>query len=104
MEKRNANILPQTKKILVTLGEQIKLARLRRDLSMDVVCQRASISRATLSKIEKGDPTVAIGFYAVALHALGGMDSDLLLVAKDDVYGRTMQDLKMLVRKRASKD
>lgn len=104
MEKRNANILPQTKKILSTLGEQIKLARLRRDLSMDVVCQRASISRATLSKIEKGDPTVAIGFYAVALHALGGMDSDLLLIAKDDVYGRTMQDLKMLVRKRASKD
>ncbi len=104
MEKRTANVLPQTKHILNQMGCQIKLARLRRNLSMDVVCERASISRATLTKIEKGDPSVAIGFYAVALHALGGMDSDLLLVAKDDVYGRTLQDLKIMTRKRASKD
>jgi hypothetical protein len=46
---------------------------------------------------------VAIGFYPVVLHALGGMDSDLLLVAKDDVYGRILQDLKIFTRKRASK-
>ncbi len=97
-------MLPQTKRILNQMGSQIKLARLRRNLSMDVVCERASISRATLTKIEKGDPSVAIGFYAVALHALGGMDSDLLLVAKDDVYGRALQDLKIMTRKRASKD
>lgn len=104
MERRTANVLPQTKKILKQMGEQIKLARLRRDLSMDLVCARASISRATLSKIEKGDPSVAIGFYAVALHAIGGMDKDLLLVAKDDIYGRTLQDLQILPRKRASKE
>lgn len=103
MERRTANVLPQTKKILKQMGEQIKLARLRRDLSMDVVCDRASISRATLTKIEKGDPSVAIGFYAVALHSVGGMDQDLLLIAKDDVYGRTLQDLKISTRKRASK-
>ncbi len=104
MEKRSVNVLPQTKRILNQMGSQIKLARLRRNLSMDVVCERASISRATLTKIEKGDPSVAIGFYAVALHALGGMDSDLLLVAKDDVYGRTLQDLKIMTRKRATKE
>ena len=44
------------------MGEQIKLARLRRDLSMDIVAERAAISRATLTKIEKGDPSVASAF------------------------------------------
>lgn len=104
MDRRSANVLPKTKSILSQMGGQIKLARLRRNLSMDVVAERAAISRATLTKIEKGDPSVAIGFYAVALHALGGMDTDLLLVAKDDVYGRTLQDLKVLTRKRAPKE
>lgn len=104
MEQRKAIVLPKTKKILKQMGEQIKLARLRRDLSMKVVSERAAISRATLSKIEKGDPSVAIGFYAVVLHAINGMDEDLLLVAKDDVYGRTMQDLKLITRKRAPRE
>ncbi len=104
MERRTANVLPQTLRILKQMGEQIKLARLRRNLSMELVCERAGISRATLTKIEKGDPSVAIGFYAVALHALQGMDKDLLLVAKDDIYGRTIQDLKLKVRKRAPKE
>ncbi len=104
MERRSAIVLPQTSRILKQMGEQIKLARLRRNLSMELVCERADISRATLTKIEKGDPSVAIGFYAVALHALQGMDKDLLLVAKDDIYGRTLQDLNIKVRKRAPKE
>ena len=103
MKKRTANVLPQTLKILKEMGEQIKLARLRRNLSMESVCERADISRVTLTKIEKGDPSVAMGFYAVALHALQGMDKDLLLVAKDDVYGRELQDLKIKSKKRATK-
>ena len=104
MDKRSANVLPKTEQILIQMGNQIKLARLRRNLSMEVVCERAHISRTTLTKIEKGDSSVAIGFYAVTLHALGGMDTDLLLIAKDDVYGRTLQDLKILTRKRATKE
>lgn len=46
--------------------------------------------------MEKGDKTVAIGIYAAVLHALNGMDKDLLLVAKDDVLGRTIQDLNLM--------
>lgn len=92
-----------TKQILETMGEQIKLARLRRSLSTALVAERADISRATLWKVEKGDPSVAIGIYAAVLHALNNMDSDLLLVAKDDKLGRTLQDLALTVRKRAPK-
>ena len=85
------------------MGEQIKLARLRRRLSTELVAERAGISRATLWNVEKGSPSVAIGIYAAVLHALGNMDSDFLLVAKDDEFGRTLQDLELPVRRRAPK-
>lgn len=85
------------------MGEQIKLARLRRDLSTELVCERANISRVTLWSIEKGSPSVAIGYYAAVLHALNNMDKDLLLVAEDDKLGRTIQDLNLTTPKRARK-
>lgn len=101
MAKRTVEILPATQKILSEMGEQIRLARLRRNLSVELVAERANISRATLWKVEKGNKTVAIGIYAAVLHALNGMDKDLLLVAKDDILGRTIQDLNLTLRKRA---
>ncbi len=103
MKKASYNIVPATEKTLKVMGEQIKLARLRRDLSTELVAERAGISRASLWKVESGNPGVAIGIYAAVLHALGNMDKDLALVAKDDVMGREMQDLNLLTRKRASR-
>lgn len=95
-------LLPSQKKILETLGENIKYARLRRDLSSEQVSERAGISRGTLIKIEKGDEGVAIGYYFRALAVLG-LDKDILLVAKDDELGRRLQDAKLVVKERASK-
>ena len=46
------------------MGEQIKLARLRRDLPVELVAERAGISRSSLWKVESGSPAVAIGIYA----------------------------------------
>lgn len=103
MKKTAYNIVPATENILKTMGEQIKLARLRRDLSAELVAERAGISRASLWKVESGNPAVAIGIYAAVLHALGNMDRDLALVAKDDEMGRQMQDLNLMTRKRASR-
>ena len=93
MKKAAYNIMPGTEEILKTMGEQIKLARLRRDLSVELVSERAGISRSSLWKVESGNPAVAMGIYAAVLHALGSMDSDLLLVAKDDLFGRQLQDM-----------
>ncbi len=101
MKKTPYNILPNTEKILETMGEQIKLARLRRNLSVELVSERAGISRVTLWKVEGGSPSVAMGIYAAVLHALNNMDKDLLLIAKDDEMGRKMQDLNLATRKRA---
>ena len=103
VKKAAYNILPETEDTLKTLSEQIKLARLRRDLSATLVAERAGISRASLWKVESGNPAVAIGIYAAVLHALGNMDKDFLLVAKDDERGRQMQDLGLLTKKRASR-
>lgn len=103
MGRKAVVVFPSTQDILAKMGEQIKLARLRRNLPAELVAERADISRSTLWKVEKGDPSVAIGIYAAALHALGNMDTDLLLVARDDVLGRTLQDLNLPVRKRAPK-
>ena len=61
---------------MATMGEQIKLARLRRSLSAELVAERAGISRASLWKVEKGEPSVAIGIYAAVLHALNHLDRD----------------------------
>ena len=103
MAKKTVVIMPQTRDILIQMGEQIRLARLRRKLTLELVAERAGISLATLASIEKGTPTVSIGAYAAVLHALNNMDSDLLLVAKDDELGRKLQDLGLPARKRAPK-
>lgn len=95
-------LLPSQQRTLTTLGENIKYARLRRDLSADQVSERAGISRTTLTKIEKGDEGVAVGYYFRALAVLG-LDKDLLLVAKDDELGRALQDAKLQPRERVSK-
>lgn len=103
MGKKATIIAPDTKDILTQMGEQIRLARLRRELPAALVAERAGISRATLSAVEKGAPTVSIGSYAAVLHALNGMDKDLLLIAKDDELGRKLQDLGLAQRRRAPK-
>ena len=78
-----------------------QVARIRRSLSAELVAERAGISRASLWKGEKGEPSVAMGIYAAVLHALNNLDKDLLLVAKDDEMGRQLQDLNLITRKRA---
>ena len=85
---------PSVKRILEEMGNQIRLARLRRDLSVDLIAKRAGISRATLWKIEKGDPSVAMGAYAKVLNAIN-MEKDLLLIARDDALGQLLQDAKL---------
>lgn len=103
MNKRTITIYPTIEKNLKTMGEQIKLARLRRELSATLVCERADISRSTLWKIEKGNPSISIGAYVMVLHALGGLDKDILYIAKDDETGRLFQDLKLKAKKRINK-
>lgn len=95
-------LLPSQARMLTTLGDQIRIARLRRDLSSEQVAERAGIARGTLIKIERGDEGVAMGYYFRVLIALG-LANDILLLAKDDELGRKLQDARLDIRERASK-
>ena len=67
-----------------------------------VLLRLPTCSPLTVSRIEKGVPTVAIGIYLRVLYALQ-MDDDILLLAKEDTMGKALQDLSLKKRERASK-
>ena len=94
--------MPATTRALRELGENIRLARLRRRITSELLSQRAGISRPTLRKIERGDPRVTLGAYANTLHALG-LERDLSAVAKEDELGRKLQDAGLEPKRRAPK-
>ena len=102
MTKKKIIILPKTSRILNEMGDNIKLARLRRKLSMEQVSERANISRPTLVSIEKGSPTVSLGSYLLVLQVLG-LERDFLHIAKDDELGRKLQDAQISTKERAPK-
>ncbi len=91
-------IFPKYRKYFEQLGENIKLARKRRKLTTIQVAERSGINRTTLYRIEKGDPRVSLGAYFNVLRVLGLQD-DILKLAADDEFGRKLQDIELL-RKR----
>ncbi len=102
MANNSATILPKIERILATMGEQIKLARLRRKLSSVQVAERAGISRSTLVRLEKGDAGISLGHLINVLRVLG-LEKDMLLLAKDDELGRKLQDADISTKQRAPK-
>ena len=84
------------------VGEQIRLARLRRNLSIAQIAERVTCSPLTVSRIEKGVPTVAICIYLRVLYALQ-LDDDILLLAKEDAMEKTLQDLCLNKREKKKK-
>ena len=102
MGREKPLLLPKHKQILSELGENIRLARLRRRLSTTQVAERANITRPTLLSIEKGSESVGLGLYFQVLMVLG-LEKDLLSVAKDDILGRKLQDARLIIKERAPK-
>jgi transcriptional regulator with XRE-family HTH domain len=94
MKTKKQILFPRHKKILEQLGENIRMARKRRDLTTIQVSERAGFNRKTLYRIEKGDPGVTLGAYFNVLRVLGLQD-DFLKIAADDELGRKLQDLKL---------
>jgi len=102
MKNKRPILLPKHKRALEQVGEQFKLARLRRKLSMEQVAERANISKSTLWRIEKGDPGVSLGNFYQVLIALG-LEDDIVLLAADDKLGRKIQDAEISTNRRAPK-
>jgi DNA-binding XRE family transcriptional regulator len=100
--KQQLILLPKAQQVLTDLGENIKLARLRRKLNTTQVAERAGVSRSNLWKIEKGTPTVAMGAYFQVLFVLG-LEKDFLKLGADDQLGRKLQDAGLLTKEKSSK-
>jgi len=101
MPREKKTILPKHQRMLQSLGENLKLARLRRHLSAAMVAELAGISRNTLYELEKGSASSSISTLFLVLFVLG-LEQDILLLAKDDVLGRKLADAELsLTRKRA---
>jgi hypothetical protein len=72
MKTKKPAMLPiPVRRALRKLGHDIRDARRRRRIPASVAAQRASISRTTLVKIEKGEPGVAMGHYSTVLFVMG---------------------------------
>ena len=89
-------------KALRKMGQDINDARRRRRITIELMAERAGLSRATIGKIEKGDPTTSMGAYASVLFVLdmeGGLSN--LVDSVHDLIGRRLEDEKLPQRVRA---
>jgi len=102
MKERSVTPIPKLFRILEELGENLRLARLRRKLTTDQVCERAGISRTTLWQVEKGVSSVTMGAYAQVLFVLG-LEKDIARLGADDELGRRLQDASLETKKRGPK-
>ena len=88
---------------LKKFGANLKIARLRRNLSQDLIAERAGFSLSTLSHIEKGNPSVSIGNYAAYCNSVG-LDIPFASIA-DPLKDETAFFMEMdAMRKRARKE
>jgi transcriptional regulator with XRE-family HTH domain len=102
MARTEPPLLPRLSRLLRGYGENLKLARLRRRYSAETVAQRASITRKTLSRVEKGESAVSLGIYARVMQVLR-LEEDLAKLAVDDPLGRKLQDTGLSPKRRAPK-
>ena len=87
---------------LKALGENLKVARLRRRLPQSQVAARAGISLNTLAKVEAGDPGVAIGNVAAVMQAIGlGTPLSEIASPASDTSGLRLESERLPQRARA---
>ena len=94
-QKRSAVVFPKNQKVLVQLGENIKLARRHRGYTQVFISERTGLSRLTIRRIERGDSGVSIGHYISVLGVLNLVEY-FAKVANDDELGRKLQNIKLL--------
>ncbi len=66
---------PKVRRLLVKLGVDLATARKKRNLTAAMMAERLGVAKSTYLRVEKGDPTVSMGVYAMALFVLGFGDA-----------------------------
>ena len=88
-------LLPKYEKYYQILGQNFKLARLRRKLTIAQVAERANVSESSIRGIEEGHKIIQIQDWFAVLIVFNLAD-DLLKLAGDDILGRKLQDIELL--------
>jgi transcriptional regulator with XRE-family HTH domain len=91
MSKQTLPTFPRYQRLAESLGERLRLARLRRRMSATEMAERTGVSRMTLYSLERGDLSVGLGILVRALGVLG-LEDDLSRIAADDELGRRLAD------------
>jgi len=103
MGRETTSLLPKHGRLLTEMGDNLRLARLRRQLSAEQVAERAGVSRSTLHLMENGSAGTSLGKLLQVLIVLG-LESDFSRLASDDVLGRKLEDARLTeTRRRAPK-
>jgi transcriptional regulator with XRE-family HTH domain len=101
MSRPSRPLFPQTQRHAEALGERLRLARLRRRISLDDLAKRVDTSRITLARLERGDLSGSLGLLARVLAVLG-LEADLDQLARDDELGQRLQDIRLRRPRRTS--
>jgi transcriptional regulator with XRE-family HTH domain len=99
------DLLPSPlRRSLSKFGRDVAAARRKRRLTVAMMAERIGVAKNTYSRIEKGDPTVAMGAYAMALFVLGfGEALGDLVDARRDEEGLLLDEQRLPLRVRAKK-
>jgi transcriptional regulator with XRE-family HTH domain len=94
MTKRTRPLFPGTQRRAEALGERLRLARLRRRITLSDMAARVGTTRITLARLERGEFSVGLGLLARILGVLG-LEADLDQIARDDELGHRLQDIRL---------
>ncbi len=103
MSRTSHPLFPQTQRRAEALGERLRLARLRRRMSLSELAARVGVTRGTLSRLERGELSTSLGVLARVLGVLG-LEEDLDRLAQDDELGRRIQDVRLRRPRRSPKE
>ena len=85
----------KAKEALAQLGEQIRMARKRRQWTIAELAKKISVSSPTIIALEKGEPTVSVGVLVSTLWTLG-LETELLNLANpNDIEGIKMMNTRL---------
>ena len=94
MAKRTPPTYPRARRQIEALGNRLRTARLRRQMTQGQLAERVGVSVPTIAKIEDGDPSTSMATVLRVLAVLG-LDHDVDLLAANDALGRSLQDSRL---------
>jgi len=106
MRSASSDVLPPSlRRSFAKLGADLAIARRKRGLTMQMVAERVAVAKSTYVRVEKGDPSVSMGVYAMTLFVLGfGTPLSELVDARRDDQGLLMDVARLPKRVRIKKE